>query len=272
MRTAPIAVALMFAAPLLAQQPVAAPAESRSERFMRNCDDNGDRDRDQFCEVRDQTLKAPQRALFVDGRENGSVHVYGWDKNEVMVRTLVQASADSPAEAKAIAKDIKILTDGDRIRADGPSQRRHTSWWVSYEVWVPRKTSLDAEASNGSVNVEGVEGRMDLRAQNGSISLRDVAGDVRGRTENGSVNAQLDGTAWKGEGLDLTTSNGSVNLEIPKSYNARLETGTVNGGMNIDFPITVQGFIGRRITTTLGSGGPRVRAVTTNGGVRIRQR
>jgi hypothetical protein len=78
--------------------------------------------------------------------------------------------------------------------------------------------------------------------------------------------------AWKGEGLDLTTSNGSVNLEIPKTYNARLETGTVNGGMNIDFPVTVQGFIGRRITTTLGSGGPRVRTVTTNGGVRIRQR
>jgi hypothetical protein len=42
--------------------------------------------------------------------------------------------------------------------------------------------------------------------------------------------------------------------------------------MNIDFPITVQGFIGRRITTTLGQGGPRVRATTTNGGVRIRER
>jgi len=113
---------------------------------------------------------------------------------------------------------------------------------------------------------------MDLRAVNGSITLREVSGDVRGETSNGSVNASLDGNSWKGEGLDLTTSNGSVNLEIPSKYNARLETGTVNGGMNIDFPITVQGFIGRRITTTLGSGGPRVRAVTTNGGVRIRQR
>jgi hypothetical protein len=272
MRITPFAVALMSAAPLLAQQPVAAPSESRAERFMRNCEDYGDRDRDQFCEVRDQTLKAPQRSMFIDGRDNGSVRVYGWDKNEVLVRALVQASADSPAGAKDIAKDIKVLTDGDRIRADGPSQRRHTSWWVSYEVWVPRKTSLDAETTNGSVSVEGVEGRMDLRAQNGSISLRDVAGDVRGQTSNGSVNALLEGTVWRGEGLDLTTSNGSVTLDIPKAYNARLETGTVNGGMNIDFPVTVQGFVGRRITTTLGSGGPRVRAVTTNGAVRIRQR
>jgi DUF4097 and DUF4098 domain-containing protein YvlB len=86
------------------------------------------------------------------------------------------------------------------------------------------------------------------------------------------VTAQLGGATWKGEGLDLQTTNGGVNLEIPRGYNARLETGTVNGGMNIDFPITVQGMIGRRITTTLGTGGPRVRATTTNGGVRIRER
>ena len=50
------------------------------------------------------------------------------------------------------------------------------------------------------------------------------------------------------------------------------ETGTVNGGMSIDFPVTIWGNIGRRITTTLGSGGPRIRAVTTNGAVRIRER
>jgi len=272
MRTTPCAAALLFAMPLMAQQPLAERPQSRAERFMSNCEDNGDRDRDHFCEVRDQTIKAPQQSLFVDGHDNGSVRVFGWDKNEVLVRALIHASADSPADAKDLAREIRIATDADRIRADGPARRRHSSWWVSYEVWVPTKTSLDAETTNGSVSVEGVEGRMDLRAENGSISLRDVAGEVRGRTSNGSVSAVLDGSSWKGEGLDLTTSNGSVTLEIPKAYNARLETGTVNGGMNIDFPVTVQGFIGRRITTTLGSGGPRVRAVTTNGGVRIRQR
>jgi hypothetical protein len=42
--------------------------------------------------------------------------------------------------------------------------------------------------------------------------------------------------------------------------------------MNIDFPITVQGLIGKRIQTQLGAGGPLVRVVTTNGGVRISER
>jgi hypothetical protein len=66
--------------------------------------------------------------------------------------------------------------------------------------------------------------------------------------------------------------NGGVSLTIPRGYNGRLETGTTNGGMRVDFPITVQGMIGRRIQTQLGTGGPLVRAVTTNGGVRISER
>ena len=266
-----ILIALLAAAPLAAQQQIANMPESRADRFMRYCDDYGDRDRYPVCEVRDVTMKAPSRALRIDGRENGSVRVFGWDKSEIMVRALVTANAESERDAKDMLKDITVEAAGDRITSDGPSRGRRFGWAVSFEIWVPKKTSLDAETSNGSVSVTNVEGRMDLHAVNGSISLRGVSGDVRGQTSNGSVNAELDGSSWKGEGLDLTTSNGSVNLDIPRGFNAQLETGTVNGGMNIDFPITIQGSISRRITTKLGNGGPRVRAVTTNGGVRIRE-
>ena len=259
---------LVSAAPIAAQD-----RPSRADRFLRNCDESwGDRDRERFCEVRDVPMKVPARTLFVDGRDNGGVSFYGWDKNEVLVRALIQTHADSKADAQALAKDIKIEIDGDRVRADGPASRRYANWSVSYEVWVPRKTNLEADTHNGGISVDNVEGRMELHAVNGGISLRGAAGDVRAETTNGGVTAFLDGNSWKGEGLDLETTNGGVSLEIPKGYNARLETGTVNGGMNIDFPITVQGFIGKRITTTLGQGGPRVRATTTNGGVRIRER
>ncbi len=74
-------------------------------------------------------------------------------------------------------------------------------------------------------------------------------------------------------GLDAETTNGPVNLAIPESYSARLEFGTVNGPMSVGFPVTVtiQGRVGRRITTTLGAGGAPVRAVTTNGPVEIRR-
>ena len=254
----------------IAQEPPS--TQTRAERFMRYCDDWDDRGRarERFCEVRDTRLSAPSASLLLDGRDNGSVTIYGWDRNDVLVRALISASSDSRSEAQAMAKEIKIDTEGGRVRADGPRSSRYEYWTVSYEVWVPRKTNLDAEAHNGGVSVEGVEGRMNLHTVNGGVHVRDVAGDVRAETTNGGATAYLTGNSWRGVGLDLQTTNGGVTLDIPRNYNADLETGTVNGGMNIDFPVTVQGFIGRRITSKLGNGGPRVRAYTTNGGVRIR--
>ncbi len=53
---------------------------------------------------------------------------------------------------------------------------------------------------------------------------------------------------------------------------ARLETGTVHGGMRIDIPVTVQGKIEKELSIDLGSGGPTVRATTTNGGVSIKRK
>ena len=265
MRTSLLALALIAVAlPATAQQ-----RETRADRFMRNCDDWGDRDRERFCEIRDVKMTVSTR-LFVDGRDNGGVAFYGWDKNEIMARALIQANADTRAEAQALAKDIKIETSMDRVRADGPSNRRYEYWSVSYEVYVPRKMDLDAETQNGGITVEGVEGRMSLHGVNGGITLRDVAGDIRAETTNGGAHAYLSGSSWRGAGLDLETTNGGVTLEFPRNFNADLETGTVNGGLDIDFPITVSGTLGRRIRTKLGNGGPRVRAITTNGGVRIR--
>ena len=77
-------------------------------------------------------------------------------------------------------------------------------------------------------------------------------------------NAPRSGVQWR--------MNGGVELAIPTNYNARLETGTTNGGMDIGFPVTVQGRLNRRLTTQLGSGGPTVRVMTTNGGVVLRHR
>lgn len=184
----------------------------------------------------------------------------------------IEANAENDDRAEAIAKQIRISTSGGRIRSEGPSSERRTSWSVSYDVYVPTRSNLEAITQNGGVSAENVEGDLDFHAVNGGIRIENVAGDVRGETTNGGISASLSGSSWRGKGLDLETTNGGINLTIPREYNARLETGTTNGGMRIDFPITVRGIIGKRIHTQLGSGGPLVRVMTTNGGVRITQR
>ena len=146
------------------------------------------------------------------------------------------------------------------------------SWSVSYDVYVPSQTNLEANTENGGISAQDVRGEMNFEATNGGIHLSDVGGSVRARTTNGGVVANLSGTTWQGQGLDLQTTNGGATVYVPRGYNALLETGTTNGGMRVDFPITVRGSLNRHISTQLGSGGPTVRVITTNGGVRIAER
>ena len=247
-------------------------AQVRSaERWLDDCRRGrwrGD-DREQFCDVREQTL--PARAnLRVDGRDNGGIEIIGWDRNEILVRSKIQARAGSESEAKELAEGIRIETS-DEIRADGPSTRWRSQWSVSYEIYAPKRINLDLSANNGGIDISDVEGRIEFETTNGGVSLSGVAGDVRGSTSNGGVDVVLTGDTWRGTGLDVRTTNGGIEVAIPTRYSARLETGTVNGGMDIGFPVTVQGRIDRRLTTQLGNGGPLVRVTTTNGGVTLRQ-
>jgi hypothetical protein len=248
-----------------------AQTQERAERWRDNCERGWNNGRARFCELRTYTISAGTK-ISVDGGDNGGVAFIGENRRDVRIVARVQASADDDATATEIARQIRVFTDGGRIRSEGPSHRNHTSWSVSYDVYVPSQANLDAITENGGISAEDIRGEMNLEATNGGIHLSDVGGNVRARTTNGGVTANLSGTTWQGQGLDLQTTNGGATVYVPRGYNAQLETGTTNGGMQVDFPITVRGSLTRHISTQLGSGGPRVRVVTTNGGVRIAER
>lgn len=266
LRRAPLVIALVVSA----LTPAAGQID-RAARFMENCNRNRS-DYAQFCETRDFTLPVSQ-SLSVDGRENGGMTVHGWNRNEIRVVAMVQTQAETDAEASALAKNVAITTSAGSIGATGPDRtNRHESWSVSYEIWTPSNTNLTLTAMNGGISVDNVVSQMDLETLNGGLTLTDVDGNVRGTTTNGGVTVNLSGDRWHGTGLDLKTTNGGVHINVPSNYSAMLEAGTVNGGLDLGFPITVQGTVGRRLTTQLGTGGATIRAITTNGGVSVRRR
>jgi DUF4097 and DUF4098 domain-containing protein YvlB len=91
---------------------------------------------------------------------------------------------------------------------------------------------------------------------------------VHGHTINGGLTVELAGNRWDGAGMDVSTTNGGVKLEVPSDYSAHFETATVNGGLKIDFP-TVQGNVNKEMSFDVGQGGATIKVTTTNGGVRI---
>lgn len=272
-------LAFAFLAALAIGAPSAAAQQAHDDdsdaTWLENCRRQqggwNDHERGRACEVRSVPVRLAGRAIEVDGRQNGSIKVRGWDGDSVRVSARLQANGDRDEDARRMLGEVKVTSDGRGVQAEGPSMsgRNRGGWSVSYMVWVPRRFDLSLEAHNGSLRVAGVRGSMHLRTVNGSVGLEEVGGDVRARTQNGSLRVALSGTRWDGAGLDAVTQNGSVRLSVPERYAAQLETGTVNGRINTEIPITLQGRIGRRLSVPLNGGGPTIRALTTNGSVSI---
>lgn len=223
------------------------------------------------CEIREQTLALIGGTIAIDGKQNGGVSVKGWDQNQVLVRARVQTGAPSAGEAQELSRQIRIETGGAKIFASGPETRKDYNWNVSYEVFVPRRADLSLETHNGGIAIADVNGRIDFTALNGGVVLKRVGGAVHGSTTNGGLVIELTGDRWDGESLDVSTTNGGIIMSVPENYSANLQTGTVNGSVSVDFPVTVQGRINKQIAVNLGSGGAMVKAMTTNGGVHLKR-
>jgi hypothetical protein len=228
-------------------------------------------DRETYCEVRDLRESGGSRLEILDNA-NGSISVVGSSRREISVQARVVATAESDADARALARDVSVTLNGGRVRASGPDSERRRSWSVSYRIEVPSSFDLNLETSNGSLSVDGVRGRIDMESSNGSVRLTDVGGRVNARTSNGSVHVILSGQRFDGDGMTVVTSNGSARLDLPDNYNAHLIAGTNNGSLNLDIPVTVQGRVSKRVDTTLGSGGATIEMRTSNGSLRIGRR
>ena len=253
----------------LACLPMALLAQKRDnqERTLA-CDDShwGSDRLVRHCEMREQTM--PASSLDIDAGVNCGVSVKGWSGSHILVRAKVEAAAPTKDGALELSGKVR-LSNGSRVHADGP-ENVHDKWWaVNYEIFGPWKTDVSAKAHNGGVHIQDVRGRIRFEAVNGGVTLARLAGDVQGETTNGGLNIDLAGERWDGQGMDVSTTNGGVRLNVPEGYSAHVETATVNGGMHVDFPVTVSGHIGKSLSFDVGKGGAKIRAVTTNGGVRI---
>lgn len=265
-RVIPIVLAVGMSAPLTLAAQRAQPAQSTDDWCT---SERWGNDRPSVCEVREYTVTAAG-TLTVDAAPNGGISVEGGARNDVLVRAKVVAQAETQDRARQIASAVTVSAAADSVKADGPSGLgRRESWSVSYRLSVPTISALSLKTTNGGISIRDVDGEIEFRTVNGGVKLSNLAGDVRGRTSNGGVDVDLDGPGWKGDGLNVETNNGGVHLRIPDQYSAHLETGTINGGLNIDFPLTVQGRVDREISANLGAGGAPIRVRTNNGGVKV---
>lgn len=145
----------------------------------------------------------------------------------------------------------------------------HNDVAVRFVVRLPARVRLDASTINGAIAVHRAASPLALETVNGAITLETAEGPVTASTVNGSIRAALLAVT-SGEAVELKTVNGSITASVPRGLDAALEASTVNGRVSSDLPLQVIGKINpRRLTATIGNGGPPLRLKTVNGSVTI---
>lgn len=176
--------------------------------------------------------------LEVQPDTNGGVKIEKGTGAGYSITACVGAGARTPEEAQRAVENIRLVTEGNRVRVVNAENARN--WGVQLVIEAPDGAQINAETRNGPIGINGVDGRINARAQNGPISVNDASGQItatavngpvsvsgsRGdfnlETQNGPITVNLQGARWDGK-LDARAQNGPLSVRLPDNYSSGVE-------------------------------------------------
>lgn len=212
---------------------------------------------------------------------DGEVKVHGWDKAEVTYTATKHANDEE--SLKQIS--IQAQQQGQAISINANNHDEH-SGSVTFDVYVPRRSTLHVTSGDGALNLDGVSGEITLRSGDGPIQVANGGGQLQVNTGDGVIriikfDGQVDARTGDGEialdgtfnALSARTGDGTISLSVPAGSSFTIETNAPdeisNEGFNIAEDITPSPRLKR---WRIGNGGKVFILKTGDGKILLRPR
>lgn len=256
----------------------------------------------------ESTYPAPSGNNVKIDNQNGRTRVIGEDREDIVVRVVKRARAETDDAAQHLVGNIRVEvteTGGTLSLLVATPRKWNRHGQANLEVRVPRGHSVNVSANNGKVCVEGLRSSVCARSNNGSVRIEDVIGDIDITTSNakvccdctcgklsarssngkielydhkGSINASTSNALIRasveamGEGgIVLATSNGRIILDLPDKADAEVDMRVDNGVIRTQRELTPRTTeAAGRLRGKLGSGGMPVKLRTSNASISLR--
>jgi len=205
---------------------------------------------------------------------SGDIRITGVDAGEVTIHAVRRATRERLDRIKlTIETSGAVLTInandrgyGDDRDDDDYDRDRNNVVETSFEIRLPRMTSLDVHSFSSEIVIDNVEGRHKINNFSGDLRLTRMAGPVRAKTFSGTISLDA---ADAGHNLDLDTFSGDVELHLPQNAGADIHFNSFSGDVRTDLPINLVSKSRRNVHATLNGGGADVRVKTFSGDVRL---
>lgn len=237
---------------------------------------------------------------------------------EIEKRAMDQALVDGmkiTAEQQGNKIIVKVTRPGGTDNFEGVQIGVHFSPTARIRVALPRQSMVSATSRDGSISIEDVsgkltlntndgsvrgtrlsgeifvrsgdgsirmdraEGKLDLETEDGSITIDAKPSSLRARTSDGTIRLEVEPDSVMTDDWDVQTTDGSVVLSLPPSFNGQLDAETRDGAVRSSLASIAVGKPSgdredreerrRTLRVTLGSGGKTLRVRTGDGSIRI---
>lgn len=156
---------------------------------------------------------------------NGTIHVKGWEKRTISVRSNAESAV--AIQDEVMGDDIRITVKRDLFRL-----RRS-----DFEVFVPINTSVVLKSFMGDIEVTGISGHVSVNSIDSNVRLIGLnSPSVDVRVTSGDV--LFDGQLQEGGSYNLQSFKGDIDVSLPAetsfSLNARALSENINLGAFIN--------------------------------------
>jgi hypothetical protein len=177
---------------------------------------------------------------------SGEVRITGSDTPEVSIHAVRRATRERLDRIK-----LSIETSGSEVIINAndrsyQSDEHDNVVDTTFEIRVPRQTSVDVTSFSSGITVEDVDGTHQAKNFSGDIRLLNVSGPVRAKT-----------------------FSGDIEMRVPGAEGANVSFSTFSGDIVTDLPLTLVRKSRKRTDATLYGGGREVTVETFSGDVRI---
>lgn len=161
---------------------------------------------------------------------------------------------------------------------------------VDILVQMPHEGKVNLRTGDGKIELTGLKGEMDLHTGDGSEILDAVDGKLHATTGDGHIRANgrfdelalktgdghVDVNAFQGSSLAgewrLETGDGSVTLGVPGELSADVDLHTSDGHIDLDMPVTTTGKLRENeVHGKLNGGGSLLTIRTGDGSIHLRK-
>ena len=214
--------------------------------------------------------------------QTGDVEVTYWDESKVYIKIL----GDDDAEERM---SFEFNNNENLVEIIADKSSSISSWFsgirLKYEIKVPAKFNVDVSTSGGDIKLGGVsgtaklytsggdvwadrvEGNLDVSTSGGDISLICGGTEIAAHTSGGDIDLKYSGPNF---GIDLSTSGGDIQVELPSDFDASMELSTSGGDVSCNLTMNnASKLSGHKIVADLNNGGMEFNAHTSGGDIDV---